>query len=189
MALKHVVLFAVGESPGHGYAIHRRVSQILPALEGCDSSRVYGILTGLARDGLVQPVWEAAERGRVRKRYVQTRAGGEELRSWLDRPRPSRGPLRRELLVWSASGGRLSAAKAERALGVWGRQRDRHLGAREGEECLARWDRLREVARLQAEMRMLREWASEDAQRPRQGFKSSVRPSSPGPPVRSSASR
>ncbi len=164
MGLKHVTLAVVADNLAHGYEIHRHVAQAFPTSRQCDSSRIYGILAGLEREGWVLPSLEDAGRGRVRKRYRLTRAGSRELTRWLERPRPGSGLLRRSLLVRLAlahdpvgpgEAARRAAGWAQ-ALGRWVRRREVQLRPSPGETRMARLVRLRELAHLDAELRTLR---------------------------------
>lgn len=155
MALKHVVLGVVGDSPAHGYGIHADLAEALPVARPCDSSRVYAVLIALEREGWVGATWEDAGRGRMRKRYRLEPAGGRELERWLATPRPGGALLRRDVLL------RLALALGGTR---WEQTLERRLLRREGllrvarsESRLARLFRLRELAHLEAELRALRE--------------------------------
>jgi len=161
MSLKHVVLSVVAETPAHGYEIHSRLIETLPIARPCDSSRVYGILVGLERDGWLASTWEDAGRGRKRKRYRLSPQGGRELVLWLERPRPGGALLRRGLLVQLALAAREEAPRsAERWKTAVERRMRRRTGllrAAADESRMARLLRLRELAHLDAELRVLRD--------------------------------
>lgn len=188
MAFKHVVLAVVQEVQAHGYEIHVRLAQTLPMSRACEKSRVYTVLVGLQRDGLVAISFEDAGRGRSRKIYRLTRDGAAELERWARRPRPGASLLRRNLLLQMAFLPRLAPPGSTpdwgAAIGRRTRLRDglRRRGA--NETRMERLIRMRVLAHIEAELRVVRGLVD----RP-------VRPvrrcsSSPSPfPDRSSASR
>lgn len=188
MAFKHVVLAVVQEVRAHGYEIHARVAQLLPTSRQCDKARVYTVLVDLRRDGLVATAFEDAGRGRTRKIYRLTQEGAVELERWARRPRPGTSLLRRNLLVQMAYLPRIASAGS---MPDWGAAIRRRSHLREGllwpgkdETRMARLVRLRALAHIEAELRVMRGLADSPVR--------SARRSSPQPspsPDRSSTFR
>ena len=75
--LRPCVLLLLKESPAHGYDLVERLKAF--GFPGTDPGRLYRMLRGLEREGLVGSAWEPSVAGPQRRRYELTRAGGEAL--------------------------------------------------------------------------------------------------------------
>ncbi|MET9027412.1 helix-turn-helix transcriptional regulator [Nocardia sp. NPDC004168] len=80
MSLRHGLLGLLADQPGSGYDLTRRFEEMLGAIWPAKHPQIYGELTRLAEEGLVEA---AAEGPRRRKEYRITDDGVAELRRWL----------------------------------------------------------------------------------------------------------
>ena len=96
MSVRHALLALLSEGPKYGLQLREefevRTGEVWPLNVG----QVYTTLQRLERDGLV--VSEDGDAG-PQKSYRITRAGGEELQTWLRTPSDDDQPPRDELLI------------------------------------------------------------------------------------------
>ncbi len=78
--LRCCLLLLIAESPGHGYDLAERLSDL--GLTDVDSATVYRTLRALDHDGLVECWWEESGSGPVRRCYRISDAGLESLEAW-----------------------------------------------------------------------------------------------------------
>ncbi|MGV9817013.1 helix-turn-helix transcriptional regulator [Nocardia xishanensis] len=110
MSLRHGLLGLLADQPGSGYDLTRRFEETLGAIWPAKHPQIYGELTRLAEEGLVEA---AAEGPRRRKEYRITEDGTAELRRWLvhvDVDHTIRlEPVLRSLFFWLLSADELEA--------------------------------------------------------------------------------
>ena len=78
--LQGCLLLLLAESPGHGYDLMERLSDL--GLSGVDSGGLYRALRSLDEDGLVKSWREESQLGPVRRRYRISAAGVGGLERW-----------------------------------------------------------------------------------------------------------
>jgi DNA-binding PadR family transcriptional regulator len=82
--LRAAVLAALVEQPSHGYQLaHNLFVRMGPAWE-VEPKRIYEVLEGLEKEGLVTRVDEQSRRGRLRKVYAATPLAYAEHAKWMD---------------------------------------------------------------------------------------------------------
>jgi PadR family transcriptional regulator, regulatory protein AphA len=94
MSLRHAVLGMLSAGPASGYDLLKRFELSLGNVWSATQSQLYGELTRMADDGLLEI---AAEGPRGRKEYAITTAGSAELRHWLTEVEPE--PPRRNAML------------------------------------------------------------------------------------------
>lgn len=118
----------LADGPAHGYDIKRAHDDRFPGAKPLAYGQVYSALSRLERDGLVEVAATEQAAGPERTSYALTRAGREELDSWLAHVEQP-GPYAADDLVRKVvTALRLGADAA----GFLARQREAHL-ARMGE--------------------------------------------------------
>ncbi|MEX5634667.1 PadR family transcriptional regulator [Parafrankia sp. FMc2] len=80
MSLRHGLLGLLAEGPASGYDLTRRFEQVLGAVWPAGHPQIYGELSRLASDGLIEI---DSEGPRGRKAYRITESGLTEIRRWL----------------------------------------------------------------------------------------------------------
>ncbi|ABW10532.1 PadR family transcriptional regulator [Frankia sp. Mgl5] len=83
MSLRHGLLGLLAEGPASGYDLTRRFEQVLGAVWPAGHPQIYGELSRLAGDGLIEI---DSEGPRGRKAYRITDSGLDEIRRWLREP-------------------------------------------------------------------------------------------------------
>lgn len=83
MSLRHGLLGLLAEGPASGYDLTRRFEQVLGAVWPAGHPQIYGELSRLAGDGLIEI---DSEGPRGRKAYRITDSGLAEIRRWLAEP-------------------------------------------------------------------------------------------------------
>jgi PadR family transcriptional regulator PadR len=80
-----LILTALIDEPRHGYGIVQEVRRITDGRVDLRIGTLYGALTRLATDGLVEPHRDEVESGRLRRYYRLTDAGAAVLASEASR--------------------------------------------------------------------------------------------------------
>ncbi|CUU60722.1 DNA-binding transcriptional regulator, PadR family [Parafrankia irregularis] len=111
MSLRHGLLGLLAEGPASGYDLTRRFEQVLGAVWPAGHPQIYGELSRLASDGLIEI---DSEGPRGRKAYRITDAGLAEIRRWLSEPSEvdhttRLQPLLRSFFFWLMDPGDLNA--------------------------------------------------------------------------------
>lgn len=114
MAVKHLLLGALGAEGAHGYRILQRLEALPGVGRAIDRARVYATLAVLERERLAVSHEEERRGRRPRRRFELTEAGRRELDAWLERPVGATRRLRRSLLARLAVTGDASAPAALR---------------------------------------------------------------------------
>ncbi|MFF5987740.1 PadR family transcriptional regulator [Prauserella flavalba] len=116
MSLRHGLLGLLAGEPGSGYDLTRRFEDTLGSIWPAKHPQIYGELTRLASEGLIEA---EAEGPRRRKEYRITDAGLTELRRWLtdvDVDHTMRlDPVLRSLFFWLMSPAELEQHLTEEA--------------------------------------------------------------------------
>lgn len=87
MPIHHAVLALLAEGPGYGYELKARFEQLVgPQWGGWNIGHLYQVLDRLERDRLVTKRVVRQEVRPDRVVYRLTKAGREELESWLETP-------------------------------------------------------------------------------------------------------
>lgn len=76
---KPVVLSLLLRGESYGYEILERVRRLTGGRLDWSSAMLYPVLHRLEKDGLIQSEWKLSEEGRMRKYYLLTNRGREEL--------------------------------------------------------------------------------------------------------------
>ncbi|RSM60274.1 PadR family transcriptional regulator [Kibdelosporangium aridum] len=97
MSLRHAVLGLLTAGPASGYDLMKRFESSLAYVWSATQSQLYGELTKMADEGLVEV---AAEGPRGRKEYAVTDDGRAALLHWMTEVEPE--PLRRNGLLLRA---------------------------------------------------------------------------------------
>ena len=87
MSLRHAVLGLLADSPASGYDLMKVFNKSLANVWPATQSQLYGELSRLAEQGLLEVSTEGPRR---RKEYAVTEKGREELHHWLTVERPDR---------------------------------------------------------------------------------------------------
>lgn len=120
MSLRFGILGLLAEEPLHGYEVKQRFEDMFGGAWELNIGSVYQALQRLERDGLVEPVGERGDRGRLS--YQATAAGISAFQEWLDDPSWQPQLLRDEVYVKLLLLAREGNGKLNRLL-----QRQRHL--------------------------------------------------------------
>ena len=97
MSLKYGVMGLLKEEPLHGYEVKNRFEAMLGGTWEVNIGQVYTTLQRLERDGLVRPVGERGDRGKLL--YELSEQGRKALDDWLARPESGPQELREEIYV------------------------------------------------------------------------------------------
>ena len=97
MSLKYGVMGLLAEEPLHGYEVKNRFEAMLGGTWDVNIGQVYTTLQRLERDGLVRPVGERGDRGKLV--YELSDRGREALDGWLGQPESGPQELREEIYV------------------------------------------------------------------------------------------
>src|SRR6202047_4744857 len=97
VSLKYGVLGLLAEEPLHGYEVKNRFEAMLGGTWEVNIGQVYTTLQRLERDGLVRPVGERGDRGKLV--YQLSDRGREALDAWLGQPESGPQELREEIYV------------------------------------------------------------------------------------------
>jgi DNA-binding PadR family transcriptional regulator len=97
MSLKYGVMGLLAEEPLHGYEVKNRFEAMLGGTWEVNIGQVYTTLQRLERDGLVRPVGERGDRGKLV--YELSDRGREALDGWLGQPESGPQELREEIYV------------------------------------------------------------------------------------------
>lgn len=97
MSLKYGVLGLLAEESLHGYEVKNRFEAMLGGTWEVNIGQVYTTLQRLERDGLVRPVGERGDRGKLQ--YELSEQGREALDDWLSRPESGPQELREDIYV------------------------------------------------------------------------------------------
>jgi PadR family transcriptional regulator PadR len=81
----------------HGYAIAQEAEELSGGRVRLTAGTLYGALTRLSDQGLVEPAGERTVDGRLRRYYRLTAPGERELTEEVERMRATAGTLRRQL--------------------------------------------------------------------------------------------
>ncbi len=84
MSLKYGVLGLLTGEPLHGYEVKNRFEAMLGGTWEVNIGQIYTTLQRLERDGLVRPVGERGDRGKLL--YELSSEGRKALDEWLDTP-------------------------------------------------------------------------------------------------------
>ena len=84
-AAKPIILSILQTGESYGYQIIKRVRQASGGTMVWPSSLLYPVLHRLEKDGLIQSKWKLSEKGRMRRNYLITDLGLEELLVEKDR--------------------------------------------------------------------------------------------------------
>lgn len=87
MSLRHIMLGMLCE-PKSGYDIRKQFEQSLRNFWRAELSQIYPLLQKMEQEGLLTSRESASDKGPTRREYVRSKAGRDELRSWL-----SNGPV------------------------------------------------------------------------------------------------
>ncbi len=97
MSLKYGLLGLLAEEPLHGYEVKNRFEEMLGGTWEVNIGQVYTTLQRLERDGLVRPVGERGDRGKLL--YGVSDAGHKALNEWLAQPESGPQELREDIYV------------------------------------------------------------------------------------------
>lgn len=97
MSLKYGVLGLLAEEPLHGYEVKNRFEAMLGGTWEVNIGQVYTTLQRLERDGLVRPVGERGDRGKLL--YEVSDSGRKALAEWLGQPDSGPQELREDIYV------------------------------------------------------------------------------------------
>ena len=78
-AAKPIILSILQAGESYGYQIIKSVRQASGGTLEWPSSLLYPVLHRLEKDGLIQSQWKLSEKGRMRRNYLITDLGREEL--------------------------------------------------------------------------------------------------------------
>ena len=99
MALRHVILGLLVDSPEHAYALKQRLSPGLPREQQINDGVLYPLLAKLEAEGLARSEEQQGRAARTRRVYSATRAGRAEFRRWLRSEEDEAGAPLHELFV------------------------------------------------------------------------------------------
>ena len=97
MSLKYGVLGLLEQEPLHGYEVKNRFEELLGGTWEVNIGQVYTTLQRLERDGLVRPVGERGDRGKLL--YELAPQGRKALSDWLQQPETGPQQLHEEIYV------------------------------------------------------------------------------------------
>src|SRR6266699_6779082 len=97
VSLKYGVLGLLAEEPLHGYEVKNRFEAMLGGTWEVNIGQVYTTLQRLERDGLVQPVGERGDRGKLL--YRPSAEGQKALAEWLAQPDSGPQQLHEDIYV------------------------------------------------------------------------------------------
>lgn len=97
MSLRYGILGLLAEEPLHGYQIKSRFETLLGQVWEVNIGQIYSTLQRLERDGLIEPVGERGDRGKLA--YHLTEPGRQQLEQWLNEPETEPAYLREALFV------------------------------------------------------------------------------------------
>ena len=97
MSLKYGVLGLLAEEPLHGYEVKNRFEAMLGGTWEVNIGQVYTTLQRLERDGLVRPVGERGDRGKLL--YELSAEGRQALEGWLAQPELGPQELHEDIYV------------------------------------------------------------------------------------------
>ena len=136
MTVQHALMGVLAEGPAHGYDLKRAYDDRFPGAKPLAFGQVYGALSRLQEDGLVEAVETSQEGGPERTAYALTDQGRSSLQDWLARTEPAGPYAAVDLVRKTTTALRLGAD----AGGFLQRQRAVHLSM------------MRELVRLQGEV-------------------------------------
>ena len=160
MALKHLVLGVLAAGEANGYAVGGRLAALPGIGRPIDSARVYALLAGLERDGLVIARLEPVPRRPPRRLFSLAAAGRVALDRWLDSPAGPVELLGRSIVVRLAAAGPGISGAALRTDLESRRRLQWELRAAGSSRAAARFERLCELRlerRLAVEVDLLLE--------------------------------
>ena len=97
MSLKYGVMGLLAEEPLHGYEVKNRFESMLGGTWEVNIGQIYTTLQRLERDGLVQPVGERGDRGKLL--YRLSPGGKKALDQWLGQPDSGPQQLHEDIYV------------------------------------------------------------------------------------------
>ena len=97
VSLKYGVLGLLAEEPLHGYEVKNRFEAMLGGTWEVNIGQVYTTLQRLERDGLVRPVGERGDRGKLL--YELAEPGRKALTEWLAQPDSGPQELHEDIYV------------------------------------------------------------------------------------------
>ena len=136
----------LGEEPLHGYEVKNRFEAMLGGTWDVNIGQVYTTLQRLERDGLVRPVGERGDRGKLV--YELSDRGREALDGWLGQPESGPQELREEIYVKLLLAARLANGDLGPLLGRQKRAYLQRLRDLNRLEDRARKDGRKDLARL-----------------------------------------
>jgi DNA-binding PadR family transcriptional regulator len=136
----------LAEEPLHGYEVKNRFEAMLGGTWEVNIGQVYTTLQRLERDGLVRPVGERGDRGKLV--YELSDRGREALDGWLGQPESGPQELREEIYVKLLLAARLANGDLGPLLGRQKRAYLQRLRDLNRLEDRARKDGRKDLARL-----------------------------------------
>jgi DNA-binding PadR family transcriptional regulator len=97
LSLKYGVMGLLSEEPLHGYEVKNRFEAMLGGTWEVNIGQIYTTLQRLERDGLVRPVGERGDRGKLL--YELSNQGRKTLNDWLAQPESGPQELREDIYV------------------------------------------------------------------------------------------
>jgi DNA-binding PadR family transcriptional regulator len=97
VSLKYGVMGLLAEESLHGYEVKNRFEAMLGGTWEVNIGQIYTTLQRLERDGLVRPIGERGDRGKLA--YELTEQGRDALETWLAQPESGPQELREEIYV------------------------------------------------------------------------------------------
>jgi DNA-binding PadR family transcriptional regulator len=97
VSFRYAILGVLTQESLHGYEIKSRFETLLGSTWEVNIGQVYGTLRRLERDGLIEPIGERGERGKLA--YQATEAGRRQLEQWLREPETEPQYLHEALFV------------------------------------------------------------------------------------------
>jgi DNA-binding PadR family transcriptional regulator len=146
LSLKYGVMGLLAEEPLHGYEVKNRFEAMLGGTWEVNIGQVYTTLQRLERDGLVRPVGERGDRGKLV--YELSDRGREALDGWLGQPESGPQELREEIYVKLLLAARLANGDLGPLLGRQKRAYLQRLRDLNRLEDRARKDGRKDLARL-----------------------------------------
>jgi DNA-binding PadR family transcriptional regulator len=146
LSLKYGVMGLLAEEPLHGYEVKNRFEAMLGGTWEVNIGQVYTTLQRLERDGLVRPVGERGDRGKLV--YELSDRGREALDGWLGQPESGPQELREEIYVKLLLAARLANGDLGPLLGRQKRAYLQRLRDLNRLEERARKDGRKDLARL-----------------------------------------
>jgi len=97
LSLKYGVLGLLAEEPLHGYEVKNRFEAMLGGTWEVNIGQIYTTLQRLERDGLVRPVGERGDRGKLQ--YELSESGRNAVETWLGEPDSGPQQLHEDIYV------------------------------------------------------------------------------------------